>query len=317
MAMNFWIAQERAKKKTVWMVSIFIALTFVVAYIANAIVAAFWSEPEYGQFPWVGVGFVALTFIVAFFNYMMYRSQGGGYVAESLGAAKVDPQTQNPAVKQLVNIVQEMAVAAGLPLPAIYILQNDQINAFAAGTQAENACICVTTGSMQQLNREELQAVIGHEFGHIYNADMRLSMRLSAMLMGFFIIFYVAFRMLQFGSFRSRDSKMNPILLLALVLVGAGALSWVAGKILSSMVSRQREYLADASSVQFTRNPDALVSALKKIANETNFHNMPKTGMAFSHLYFDHRTFFSDLFATHPPLKERIKALLGHTYLPE
>lgn len=316
--MNFWLAQERAKRKTAWLIAAFIFLTFIVAVIANILVNSFWEDYRLSPLPWVGIGFIAMTFIVALFNYLQYQIQGGAYVAESLGALKVPETTIHPAERQLLNLVHEMAVASGLPMPAVYILKNDQINAFAAGTTPENACVTVTSGCLRVLNRDELQAVIGHEFGHIYNRDMKLSMKLSAMLMGFFIIFYVAIRLVQFGPSRdSRNARLNPVLLVALVLLGAGALSWFAGKILASMVSRQREFLADASSVQFTRNPLALVSALKKIENESKFHEMPKQGMAFSHLYFDNRALFAGLFATHPPLEERVRALLGHTYLPE
>lgn len=314
--MNFWAAQQDAKRRTNWMVAAFIGLTFLVAFLAEIIVRALWIDYENPELPFIGISFVGLTFLVALFNYAMYQSQGGAAVAEALGAYKVSPQTIDPRERKLLNIVEEMAVATTLPMPEVFILQNEQINAFAAGTNAKNACICVTTGSMSRLSRDELQAVIGHEFGHIYNKDVVLGMKLSAMLMGFFFIFYMALRTLQFApNSSSREKKGNPTALIALVMVGAGLLSYFAGKILSAMVSRQREYLADASSVQFTRNPDAMVGALKKIQKEVEFNNMPKAGMAFSHLYFDHRT-LTGLFATHPPIEKRIEAIQGNTYNP-
>lgn len=312
MAMNFWQAQAQAKKRTGWMLFAFVALTLGVAYIAEMTIRSLWFEYRYEAIPWVGIGFIGMTTLVALFNYAKYQSQGGSVVAETLGAYLVSRQTQNPAERQLLNLIEELAIATGMPMPAVYILKNEQINAFAAGLKPDNACICVTTGAMRQLNRDELQAVIAHEFGHIYNGDMRISMTLAALLMGFFFIFYIALRTVQFNSFRrSENGKSSPTVLIALVLFAAGALSWFAGKILSAMVSRQREYLADASSAQFTRNPDALIGALKKIELETTTQPMPAAGMAFSHLYFDNRGFLSTLFATHPPLEKRIAALMG------
>lgn len=315
MAMNFWQAQQQAKRRTKWILVAFLALTAGVAVIADSIIASFWPEYAYSSIPWVGFGFIAVTILVALYNYSQYQTQGGAYVAQSMGARSVNRGTPVPAEKQLLNIIEEIAVASGLPMPKVFILKNDSINAFAAGTRPENACICVTSGCMALLNRDELQSVIAHEFGHIYNGDVKLSMRLAAMLMGFFIIFYIAIKLIQYAPPRRDDESRVPIAAIALVLTGAGALSWVAGKILSSMISRQREYLADASSVQFTRNPEALASALMKIEKESH-RSMPTSGMAFSHLYFDHRTLFGSLFSTHPPLKNRIKAILGREYLP-
>lgn len=312
MGMNFWQAQEQAKKRTGWMLLAFLVLTLGVAFIADSVIRSLWFEYQYASFPWIGMGFVAMTLLVASFNYTQYQSQGGAYVAETLGAYPVSRNSQNPAERQLLHLVEELAIATGMSMPVIYILNNEQINAFAAGLTPENACVCVTTGAMQRLNRDELQGVLAHEFGHIYNGDMRLSMRLAALLMGFFFIFYIALRTVQFNSFRrSGNGKTNPAALIAVVLFAAGALSWLAGKILSAMISRQREYLADASSAQFTRNPEALVAALKKIEQQENVQPMPASGMAFAHLYFNNGSFFSNLFATHPPLEKRIAALLG------
>lgn len=317
MAMNFWLAQEKAKRRTLFMLIAFGVLTLAVAFIADVAVAMIVPDYEYSSIPFIGLGFIVVTSLTALYNYSQYQSQGGAYVAQSLGAFAVNPATPRPAEKQLLNMVEEIALASGLPMPAVYILKNDQINAFAAGTLPENACICVTTGSLNTLNRDELQGVIAHEFGHIYNRDMRLSMRLSAMLMGFYLIFYIALKLFQFTPPRDSEGRGSPVFLVALVLITGGAISWLAGKILASLVSQQREYLADATGVQFTRNPDALVSALKKIEKETKIHDMPKAGMAFSHLYFDNRGYFGSLFSTHPPLEKRIKALQGGDYLPE
>lgn len=315
--MNFWAAQEKAKKRTMWMLIAFTLMTIGVAAIAELVLRAASPDYEQTEFPYLAGAFIFFTFVVALFNYAMYSSQGGSYVAETVGAYKIPPHSTKQHERQLLNIIEEIALAAGIPMPAVYVLENDQINAFAAGTTPENACICVTTGSLQKLNRDELQGVIAHEFGHIYNGDVRISMRLAAMLMGFFVLLYVALRIMQFTPMGRNSDRRNPTALIALILVAAGALSYLAGKILSCMISREREYLADACSVQFTRNPDGIAGALNKIERDSEVESMPKTGMAFSHLYFNDESFLSQVFATHPPLKKRIQAILGGRYLTD
>ncbi len=272
--------------------------------------------------PWVGVAFLLITFLVAGFYYLNYSSSGGSFVAESLGAQRVSRESASYPEAQLLNIVEEIAVASGMPMPPVYILPSQEINAFAAGMKPSNAAITVTEGALKLLNRDELQGVIAHEFGHVYNADMKISMRLAAMVMGFMIILTIGFRLLQgsllFGGGRRRNGGGgNPVAIIALIFLLAGALTWFAGAILRSMVSRQREYLADACAVQFTRNPDGIANALRKIAQYQNVKDMPKSGMAYAHLYFDNHSFWSSLFATHPPLKKRIAAIEGRTYIPD
>jgi heat shock protein HtpX len=215
----------------------------------------------------------------------------------------------------LLNIVEEIALATSLPTPPVYILDANEINAFAAGTSRENAAITVTRGCLNLLNRDELQGVLAHEFGHIYNKDMTIGMRVAAMIMGFFIVTYMGLRLLQGSSYSSRRSDDedrrggNPIMIIALIFLVAGAITWFFGSILQAMVSRQREYLADASSVQYTRNPKGLANALRKIANST-VSDMPRSGQPFAHLYFnEHESFWSRIFATHPPVEDRIAAI--------
>jgi heat shock protein HtpX len=251
------------------------------------------------------------------FNIKYFDLVGGGSVAESLGARKVSQDTRNIKEIQLRNIVQEIALAASLPVPPIYILEAKQINAFAAGLTPDNAAITVTEGTLNALNRDELQGVVAHEFGHIYNGDMKISMRLAAMVMGFFFILYIGLRLLQFAP-RNRDSdkRGSPIIVAALLFTVAGAFTWLFGSILKSAVSREREYLADACAVQFTRNPEGILNALKKIAR-SEVSDMPSEGSVYSHLYFEDRTDFSWLFRTHPPLKKRIEAIQGRKYIPE
>ncbi|HEV8052642.1 MAG TPA: M48 family metalloprotease, partial [Parachlamydiaceae bacterium] len=174
-------------------------------------------------------------------------------------------------------------------------------------------------GTLNLLSRDELQGVVAHEMGHIHNGDKLISMRVAAMVMGFFFVLYIGMRMLQFTNWQSdRDERRgaNPLALAAFILLIAGAFTWFAGSVLKSMISREREYLADASSVQFTRNPEGLANALRKIANE-QVHDMPKSGMAYSHMYLEDTTLMSFLFATHPPIKKRIEAIEGRTYIPK
>jgi heat shock protein HtpX len=321
MVMNFWEAQRRAKAKTALYVVIFIVLTLVAASLAEWAMR-FFAADSYGnpEIPYVGLGFLGLTFGVAGFNYMNYLQSGGSYVAESVGAELVDPNTRNPKERQLMNIVEEIAIATSLPIPPIYILEAQEINAFAAGTSPDNAAITVTRGCLNLLNRDELQGVLAHEFGHIYHRDMTIGMRVAAMIMGFFIVTYIGLRLLEGSSYSSRRNNDedrrggNSIAVLAIIFLVAGSITWFFGSILQAMVSRQREYLADASSVQYTRNPSGIANALRKIA-QSNISDMPRSGIPFSHLYFnEHASFWARIFATHPPIEDRIAAIEGGRY---
>lgn len=319
MAMNFWEAQKRARARTTLFVILFVMLTIVMAAFVE--LGMRYLAEDYAQtpIPWMGIFFASVTFLVAGFQYLRFQSSGGSYVAESLGARLVNENTKDLKERQLLNIVEEIALAAGLPKPPVYVLPAYQINAFAAGLNPQNAAITVTEGTLYTLNREELQGVVAHEFGHVYNGDMKISMRLAAMVMGFFFVLYIGMRILQFSSFRRRgdDDRRggNPIVVAALLFMVAGAFTWFFGSILKSAVSREREYLADACAVQFTRNPNGIANALRKIANESN-RDMPSQGAAYSHLYFNDLSPFSALFQTHPPIKARIAAILGREYIP-
>lgn len=318
MVMNFWEAQRQAKSKTALYIGIFIVLTVIAAALAEWAMRIFAGD-SYGnpEIPYVGLGFLGLTFSVAGFNYMNYLQSGGSYVAESVGAELVDPHTNHPKERQLLNIVEEIALATSLPVPPVYILEVQEINAFAAGTSPENAAITVTRGCLNLLNRDELQGVLAHEFGHVYHRDMTIGMRVAAMIMGFFIVTYIGLRLLEVSSYSRRDEDRrggNPMMILAVIFLIAGSITWFFGSILQAMVSRQREYLADASSVQYTRNPLGIANALRKIAN-SQVSDMPRNGQPFSHLYFnEHNSFWSRIFATHPPIEDRIAAIEGGEY---
>lgn len=321
MVMDFWEAQRRARAHTALYVTIFIVLTLAVAVIAELSMRYFSAENYNPPLPYLGMLFLAITFVVALFQYGMFRSHGGAYVAESMDAVLIDPRYASPKERQILNIVEEIALAASLPVPPVYLINAKEINAFAAGLGHDDAIIAITRGSIHQLSRDELQGVLAHEMGHIHNGDMLISMRMAAMVMGFFFVLYFAMRLLQFSGLNGgRDNNGrrggNPIALAAVILLVAGAFTWFAGAILKSTISRLREYLADASSVQFTRNPEGIANALRKIA-QSQVSDMPKSGIAYSHMYFEDRSFMSALFATHPPIEKRIAAIEGREYMPE
>lgn len=320
--MNFWEAQRKARSRTSLYLISFVLLTVGMALLIDYVVRILARNGYTQPMPYLGLIFLALTFIVSGFYYLMYKGSGGRFVAESLGGREVTKENAGPREHQLLNIVEEMAVASGQPMPPVFIIESQQINAFAAGIKPDNAAITVTRGAMNLLNRDELQGVVAHEFGHIYNADMKISMRLAAMIMGLVFILYIGMRLLTgsmlFGGRNSNGGRGNILGLVAIVFLVAGSITWLGGAILRSMVSRQREYLADACAVQFTRNPSGIANALRKIASVEQANDMPKSGMAYAHLYFDnHSSFFSSIFATHPPLKKRIEAIEGKTYMPD
>lgn len=316
--MNFWEAQRRARSRTSLFVTLFIVLTLAVAVLVELGMRTFAADSYDTPYPLVGGLFVLITFAVSGFQYMNFSFNGGSSVATALGAWQIPPDTNDPKERQLLNIVEEIALAASLPMPPVYVLESNQINAFAAGLNPQNAVITVTVGTLTRLNRDELQGVIAHEFGHVYNGDMKISMRLAAMVMGFFFVLYIGLRLLQFSSFRRNGDrgKGNPIVLAALLFVAAGIVTWLVGSILKCAVSREREYLADACSVQFTRNPNGIANALRKIAND-EVSDMPATGTAYSHMYFNDLSAFSNLFQTHPPIEKRIAAIEGREYIPD
>lgn len=319
MVMNFWEAQRRARSKTTIYLVVFILLTVSVAILLEIAMRTFADQQYQFEFPVAGLLFLGITFGVAAFQYLMFQSQGGKVVAQSVGGRRVLPDTSDPQERRLLNIVEELAISASLPVPPVYILPANQINAFAAGLSPQNAVVAITQGALVKLNRDEIQGVIAHELGHIYNGDMKISMRLAAMVMGFFFVLYIAFRMLHSTGFISRRSRQNgnqganPVLLLAILLICAGAISWFAGSILKATISREREYLADACSVQFTRNTSGIANALRKIGKD-QVNDMPAEGMAFSHMYFKEPSGLSALFASHPPLGKRIEAIEGGRY---
>ena len=247
--------------------------------------------------------------------YKMAQLAGGGtVVAERLGGRRVYPNTTDPVERRLLNVVEEMALASGVPVPPVFLLSEEQgINAFAAGYSPSDAVVGVTRGCAQQLTRDQLQGVVAHEFSHILNGDMRLNMRLIGVLHGILLMGLVGRELLRLvghsGGGRSRrNDGAAPLLLIGLAFMVIGFLGLFIGNLIKAAASRQREFLADASAVQFTRNPEGIAGALKRIGAAVFGSKLasPRAAEA-SHMYFAEG--ISTLFASHPPLHERISRI--------
>jgi Zn-dependent protease with chaperone function len=324
--MNFFEQQEQAKRRTGWLVTLFaIAVVLIVATVYFAAVlalrgpdaasapAAFdWWEP--GLLALVAAGVLATVGIASGVRTLTLRS-GGPAVAEMMGGRVVSPETSDPDERRLHNVVEEMALASGVPVPVVYVLPDEPaINAFAAGYSIDDAVVAVTDGALHALTRDELQGVIAHEFSHLLNRDSRLNLRLTGLIFGILAL-GIAGRLLLRSSFYARGGKKNQgalvMLAVGLALFLAGYLGVVFGRIIRAAVSRQREVLADAAAVQFTRNPVGLAGALKKIgAAGSAIEN--GSAEEISHFFFANgmrRGLVGRLWATHPPLTERIRRL--------
>ncbi|MGB3648515.1 MAG: M48 family metallopeptidase, partial [Desulfobulbales bacterium] len=238
---------------------------------------------------------------------------GGARVAEMLGGMLIPASSDAFLEKRLLNIVEEMAIASGVPVPPVYLMEKEKgINAFAAGFTPDDAVIGVTRGALETLNREELQGVVAHEFSHILNGDMWLDLKLVGFLHGILLIALIGRSILR-GSSRSRNNKNSGgAVVFGLILLILGYIGVLFGKLIKSGVSRQREYLADASAVQFTRNPHGLAGALKKIGGLASGSLIEHSkAEEISHMFFSNglKASWVGAFSTHPPLAERITRL--------
>jgi Zn-dependent protease with chaperone function len=239
--------------------------------------------------------------------------KGGPAVAELVGGVRVRSDTSDPAERRLLNVVEEMSIAAGMPVPAVYVLSGEtSINAFAAGHTIHDAAVAVTRGTLESLTRDELQGVVAHEFSHILNGDMRLNLRLMGLLFGILLLTIIGRGLVRTaGSGRRRGRDGVQVVLVGVVLILLGYLGVFFGRLIQAAVSRQREYLADASAVQFTRNPSGIAGALKKIGGWRG------SGIRDAHAEEVGHFFFADgihgalagALATHPPLEERIRRI--------
>jgi len=264
-----------------------------------------------GLFGYIAVG--VCLFVAFGTGYKLLQlKQGGRIIAENLGGRLLNTDTRNAHERQLLNVVEEMSIAAGTPVPPVYLLQEDGINAFAAGFHPKDAVIGITQGAVELLSRDELQGVIAHEFSHILHGDMRLNIRLLGILHGILLIGLLGHQILR-GSHRSTNRRGGGgIVLLGLALVILGYGGTFFGNIIKAALSRQREFLADASAVQFTRNPDGISGALQKIGGYSKGSTLhASNAVEFSHMYFSQgvSTALHTLMATHPPLAQRIKRI--------
>jgi Zn-dependent protease with chaperone function len=317
--MDFFQRQELARRTTKWL-EVYFALAVIGTVLAVYIIAigvdlAEIKDKSEGVAladlwdPNLFIGVALVTSFIIFCGSMYKISQlssGGSVVAEMMNGVQIDSNTTNPDERKLINVVEEMAIASGTPVPGIYILPGEQtINAFAAGHSTGDMVVCVTRGAMLYLKRDELQGVIGHEFSHILNGDMRLNLRLMGVIFGIISLVVIGKVLLQ-----ARGGKNNPLPLVGLALIAVGSIGAFFGNLIKSAVSRQREFLADASSVQFTRNPGGLANALKKVGYNGSRINEPNAEEA-SHLFFANglRESMFEWMSTHPPLEQRIREL--------
>ena len=323
--MNFFAAQDQARRSTRRFVILYLLATIGIALSVSLVIgfAFSFSEPveDVGAYMsrnievFVTAAVITLLVIgIATLVKTKQLSAGGGRVARDLGATLVGENNMDFLHQRLRNVVEEMALASGVPVPEIYVLEQEQgINAFAAGYAPEDAAVAVTRGALELLNRDELQAVIAHEFSHVLNGDMRLNIRLMGVLFGIVVLTIIGRRILySMRHVRSRDGAKLVVvgMFVAAGLILIGGLGVFFARIIKASVSRQREYLADASAVQFTRQTSGIANALKKIGGYSagsHFHATEPEEV--SHMLFGTGTKFSGLFATHPPLTARIQAL--------
>jgi len=335
MATDFFQNQDTARRNTSRLVFLFalavLALTVMLYALAVLLTGVGTPDPRTGEMQlaleWsqpvlLGqVAFATLALVAGGSLYKIAQLRGGGsVVAEALGGELLQPNTRDINQRRLLNVVEEMAIASGTPTPPVYLLNHEAgINAFAAGFTPGDAVIGVTRGCAEQLTRDELQGVVAHEFSHILNGDMRLNIRLMGVLHGILLIGILGYFLLRSSVFAGhggrrsdRDNSAMAMLAAGVGLMVIGFLGSFFGSLIKASVSRQREFLADASAVQFTRNPNGIAGALKKIGgldagSLIESPNAPES----SHLFFGQalRGGFQSLFATHPPLEERIARL--------
>ncbi len=337
MSTNFFERQASAKKSTLWLMIMFGLATAAIVVTVTVVAALATTATNVsnngqaalvnGQASWAiaalcGLGTLLLILGGSFFKIVALRAGGGAAVAESMGGVRIYPNTHNPTERRLLNVVEEMSIASGVPVPPVYFLANETgINAFAAGYSTSDAVLGITRGSAEQLTREELQGVLAHEFSHILNGDMRIGIRVMGVLYGILLMGFVGqliFRTMAYGGqSRSRSDKGSGnatmvIMLIGLALIVLGFVGTFLGNLIKAAISRQREHLADASGVQFTRNPAGLAGALKRIgALEAGSQLQAPNAAQASHILFAEGVWknMAGLWSTHPPLEERIREL--------
>ena len=328
--MNFFAAQDQARRSSRRLVVAYIVATILIVFGVTAIVgfAAYSMAPgnyayPAGQFARDNLGLLGATALVTtlfILGSSLYKtsvlSAGGGRVAVDMGGTLVPADVQDPLRRRLRNVVEEMAIASGVPVPEIYVLEEEHgINAFAAGFSPSDAAVAVTRGTLEILDRDELQGVIAHEFSHILNGDMKLNVRLMGVLFGIMVLGLIG-RLIIRGGYHtsivsSRRNRGAPVVLVVGIgLAILGGIGVFFARLIKASVSRQREYLADASAVQFTRQSEGIANALKKIGGYGPGSKITASDPEeVSHMLFGSGSGLMGMFATHPPLVARIKAL--------
>jgi Zn-dependent protease with chaperone function len=332
--MDFFEEQERARRRTGWLIVLFslaVCGTVTAVYAAARLAVQYAWNRELGRMSaqfWDGslfwkVASITVGLIVAASLYKIRAiTASADSLAFGLGGRLLDPNTRDPYERRLLNVVEEMAIASGVPVPAVHVLPGEPgINAFAVGLDVSRSAIAVTDGGLKLLSRDELQGVVAHEFSHLLNGDSRINLRLLGLVHGILVIGLLGSTLLRSLS-RSSDGRRRKINLSglgAVVFVGAslyliGSIGVFFTRLIKAAVSRERELLADASGVQFTRNPAGLAGALKKIGGlDQGSRLLAARAEEASHFFFSEgMARFTALMSTHPPLAERIRFLDPH-----
>ena len=335
--MNFFQQQEKARKQSKWLIAAFVGVTLLIVLVIDAIVllaigtqiplstSVSSMEPQQalslfsvesisanaGLLAMVSLGTASVIGLSSLVKIASLRS-GGAKVAASLGGTLVTADTRDPLRRRLYNVVEEISIASGTPVPDVFVLESEPgINAFAAGYSAADAAVAVTQGTLERLNRAELQGVIAHEFSHIFNGDMRINIRLMGIIFGIMVIAIVGRRFLhstRYARSSSRNNNAGAVLVIGGALMIVGYVGLFFARWMKAALSRQREYLADASAVQYTRDPEGISGALKKIAAYSHASYLHVDSEEVSHMLFG-SGFKSLMFATHPPLEQRIQRI--------
>jgi len=321
--MDFFESQNLARRNTRFLLLLFLLAVASLIILTNLLIFVFVNFQDsariaVGQyyFSWevfftITCGVVLLITLASLFRLLSLR-KGGAVIAELMDAKLLVDAQGDLNKHKLLNVVEEMAIASGSPVPPVYLIEDPAINAFAAGYSPGDAVIGVTYGAMENLTRTQLQGVIAHEFSHILNGDMRLNIRLMGILYGILMLALVGQTILRGVGVGGRDRSRTTILVIGVGLMFVGYLGQFFGNLIKAAVSRQREFLADASAVQFTRNPEGIADALKRIGGYKKGSVLQHPESAeISHTFFSEGVSFSfaSLMATHPPLPERIKRI--------
>lgn len=325
--MNFFESQDTAKRNTKKLIALFVLAVLSLILVTNLLVMAVFgfagsdNPDSAGSIPlqfdlniFLLTGALVSGVILLGSLYKMAALSGGGArIAEMMNGRLLLAGSDDLHERRVLNVVEEMAIASGTPVPPVYLLEEAGINAFAAGYSPSDAVIGVTRGTLETLSREQLQGVIAHEFSHILHGDMRINIRLIGILHGIMVLGIIGYHLMRGGAYSRRSKDSGGIVMLGLGLIVIGFVGTFFGNLIKAAVSRQREFLADASAVQFTRNPEGIAGALMQIArhSERSYLHNPKAA-EISHALFEEGTHsaLSALYATHPSLEKRIGAIL-------